>query len=255
MASQTPTSDDFEENDALWQYANRGVPPFGTGESVKLSNWLGRVIYGYSAIEFQHFLNIAICSSQRADKTYVEFYSKRQVNHKESFALSISRHLPSELANANVLLWRRLRSLANERRKIAHSTISRNGTNFISMYLEGNDVRFQPLNHDLFARVIKQFRTLQTDAQTLYACTRLLNVPRTEQRLAELPAPRHARTQAQEPPDPDPLPPRAEVERIASLKRLELDQILFAADSPYPCPYPTISEVRYGGHLVLWLNP
>ena len=253
MEDEKVKNDDCSgEPDPLWSHATNNKTPFGVGDSKDLASWIGRVIHGYSAIEFQFFLNFACCSNEDSKTSYQRFYSARQINLKQELAAQACSRFPEEFQEANKRLWRHLRAAADRRRQFAHSTITRDDNGFISIFPGHHTVRFIRLNHNLFQKTVSQFRTLQTDAHMLFAFHRMMNPHQVQQRVEELPLPRHTRIQPQDMVDPGPLSQRAEAAQNASLKRLALDRVLIVGSSLYP--RSNLHPFRYNDHLVLWAN-
>lgn len=241
--------DPLGESDALWDYATDGAIPFGQGPTAELANWIGRVIYGYSAIEFQMYLNMACMSDKSSVESFQEFYAARTIHNKQNLSCLRATLLPPEFQDAHTRLWRWMRGAADRRTQVAHCVISRTERSTLGVQLVGQRALFVNLDKNRFSRTIRQFRTLQTDAHIFFAFLRLLDPERCRERLSEIPLPRHTGNQGEAVPDPAPLSPRAEVERIASLKRLGLDTVMVLDRSIYG--RPTNYQLRFRGQLVL----
>lgn len=244
--------DPLGDSDALWKYASDGAIPFGLGPTKELANWIGRVIYGYSALEFHMYLNMACMSSKSSVESFQEFYSARSIHNKQNLSCLRATVLPPEFQIAHTRLWRWMRGAADRRTQVAHCVISRKDESVLGVQLVGGKALFVSLDKKRFIKTIRQFRTLQTDIHMLFVCLRLLEPDRCRERLAEVPLPRRTDNPEEIGPDSAALSPRAEGERIASLKRLGLDGILFLEKSIYPrwTNYP----LRFQGKLVLWLT-
>ncbi len=252
--SQEPISfdDPLGEPDALWHWASDGRTPFGLGESAELANWIGRVIAGYSAIEFQMYQIYAVLADDHPKASFTKFYKLRLINQKENLVCRSGLGLPDEYKSALRRLWGRLRAAADRRSQVAHCSILKSNGKHLRLILMGERAELAELNKQLFVRTVRQYRTLQTDAHIFLVYLGFLDPKNYARRLSEIPVPQGNKNTAPAA-DPGPLPQRVEDERIASVKRLGLSLVKVIDNHSY-FGRPNYRVVRIQGQLTVWMN-
>ncbi|MGI3776136.1 MAG: hypothetical protein ACRYGC_02485 [Janthinobacterium lividum] len=244
--------DPLGEPNPLWDWATDSATSFGLGPTADLANCIGRVIVGYSAIEFQLYTIYAVIAKQNAEESFLRFYSARNINGKQNLVFDEISALPPEYISALKTLWRTMRGAASRRVEVAHCAIGRNGDRVTSLRLNGKRPFRTNVDINLFIRTIRQFRTLQTDAHIFLVYLRLLDPELWHQRLDELPVPRRNDNPNSNNTDPGNLPPHVEAEKNASLKRLGLDTVIVVPNIPYPRPVGY--RLSYHGRSVVWMD-
>ena len=248
----TTEDDPLGAPNPLWLWSTQGkVPIFGLGDTAELANWIGRVVAGYSALEFNIYWAYAIiCGDTDAKESFARFYSMRSINTKERLFQPHLHKLPPEYQEAISKLWRFMRGAATRRTEIAHSALFRSNEKMLRLQMVGDRAWLSKTDKAFFVRTTRQFRTLQTDSQTLLSFLYILLPDRWEVVRSTLPVPPNSNMPGPPVQYRDSLPPSVEAELLASRKRLALDSVVVMMNGVYGKPKGYILTIA--GHTTLW---